>query len=208
LDPNFVFTEHEAVVEEVNWHKFQNKVFGSVGDDKCIRIWDLRKNSSKSVQYVKGSKKEINAIDFSPFNEYIFCTGGNDFDIRLWDLRNLKTELHTLKAHSDEIFSVQFNPNRETILASSGTDRRVNIWDISKIGAEQSEEDAEDGPPELLFIHGGHISKVSDFSWNKNDDFMIATAGEDNIIQIWKCSENIYNDDYENDINLTEEFFC
>ena len=36
------------------------------------------------------------------------------------------------------------------ILASSGSDRRVNIWDTGRIGTEQSPEDAEDGPPELL----------------------------------------------------------
>lgn len=28
--------------------------------------------------------------------------------------------------------------------------RRVNVWDLSRIGQEQSEEDKEDGPPELL----------------------------------------------------------
>lgn len=37
---------------------------------------------------------------------------------------------------------------------------RINIWDLSKIGEEQAPEDAEDGPPELLFIHGGHTDKV------------------------------------------------
>jgi histone-binding protein RBBP4 len=83
---------------------------------------------------------------------------------------------------------------------------RLNIWDMSKIGSEQSEDDGEDGPPELLFVHGGHIAKVSDFNWNKNDDFLIASTGEDNILQIWNCSENIYNDDYENEI-VPEEFF-
>ena len=34
------------------------------------------------------------------------------------------------------------------------------IWDLAKIGADQDPEDAEDGPPELLFVHGGHTSKV------------------------------------------------
>lgn len=47
-------------------------------------------------------------------------------------------------------------PHNETILASRGTDQRLNVWDLSKIGEEQSLEDADDGPPELLFIHGGH----------------------------------------------------
>ena len=44
---------------------------------------------------------------------------------------------------------------------SSGTDRRLHVWDLSKIGEEQTAEDAEDGPPELLFIHGGHTAKIS-----------------------------------------------
>ncbi len=36
----------------------------------------------------------------------------------------------------------------------------MNIWDLARIGEKQSEEDAADGPPELLFIHGGHTDKV------------------------------------------------
>ena len=57
------------------------------------------------------------------------------------------------------ILQVQWSPHNETILASSGTDRRLHIWDLSKIGDEQSPEDAEDGPPELLVSH--MISAVS-----------------------------------------------
>ena len=45
---------------------------------------------------------------------------------------------------------MQWSPHNETILASSGTDRRLHVWDLSKIGEEQSPEDAEDGPPELV----------------------------------------------------------
>jgi hypothetical protein len=48
----------------------------------------------------------------------------------------------------------------------------------------QAPEDAEDGPPELLFIHGGHTSKVSDFAWNPSDDWVIASVAEDNILQV------------------------
>ena len=38
---------------------------------------------------------------------------------------------------------VQWSPHNETILASSGTDRRVHVWDLSKIGDEQTPEDAD-----------------------------------------------------------------
>lgn len=86
--------------------------------------------------------------------------------MKLWDLRNINQSLHTLKGHTDEIYTANWAYNSLNILASSGADRRVIIWDLSRIGNEQTIEDAEDGPPELLFIHGGHTNKVSDFTWN------------------------------------------
>lgn len=48
----------------------------------------------------------------------------------------------------------------------------------------QSSEDHSDGPPELLFVHGGHTAKVSDFSWSPNDDWVVASVAEDNILQV------------------------
>jgi histone-binding protein RBBP4 len=55
----------------------------------------------------------------------------------------------------------------------------------------QAPEDAEDGPPELMFVHGGHTSQPSDFSWNGNDDFVIASVAEDNILQVWQVADCI-----------------
>lgn len=68
-----------------------------------------------------------------------------------------------------------------------------------RINEEQTAEDAEDGPPELLFIHGGHTSKVSDFSWNPCDDWVVSSVSEDNILQIWQMAENIYHDEDHHD---------
>ena len=65
------------------------------------------------------------------------------------------------------------------------------MWDLSKIGEEQSAEDAEDGPPELLFIHGGHTAKISDFSWNPNEPWVICSVSEDNIMQVWQMVSDV-----------------
>lgn len=62
------------------------------------------------------------------------------------------------------------------------------------LGCRQTPEDAEDGPPELLFIHGGHTSKISDLAWNGNDDWVVASVAEDNILQIWQMASNIYEE--------------
>ena len=75
---------------------------------------------------------------------------------------------------------------------------------MNRIGNEQTAEDAEDGPPELLFTHAGHTSKISDFSWNAEDEWIMASVAEDNVLQIWLMAENIYNPDEENEGNNDE----
>ncbi|KAL3105925.1 hypothetical protein niasHT_024982 [Heterodera trifolii] len=196
LDAKSIFTAHTAVVEDVAWHVLHDTVFGSVGDDHKLMVWDTRTNSStKPTHVVEAHSAEVNCLSFNPYSEFILATGSADKTVALWDLRNLKLKLHSFESHRDEIFQVQWSPHNETILASSGTDRRLHIWDLSKIGDEQSPEDAEDGPPELLFIHGGHTAKISDFSWNPNEPWVICSVSEDNIMQIWQMADNIYNEE-------------
>jgi len=113
------------------------------------------------------------------------------------------SRIQTLRGHTDQVYNVEWAPHNESVLASCSSDRRVGIWDLSRIGMEQTQEDAEDGPPELLFLHGGHTSKVSDLSFNRNDEWTIASVSEDNVFQIWNMAEEIYAD--EEDEKLGEE---
>ncbi|XP_044767701.1 histone-binding protein RBBP4-like [Neomonachus schauinslandi] len=197
VDAKTIFTGHTAVVEDVSWHLLHESLFGSVADDQKLMIWDTHSNnSSKPSHSVDAYTAEVNSLSFNPYSEFILATGSADKIVALWDLRNLKLKLHSFESHKDEIlFQVQWLPHNETILVSSGTDRRLNVWNLSKIGEEQSPEDAEDGPPELLFIHGGHTAKISDFSWNPNEPWVICSVSEDNIMQVWQMAENIYNDE-------------
>lgn len=201
MDALSTFRAHSGIVEDVTWHLLHPTTFGSVADDHKLMIWDTRSdNTSKPVHVVEAHSAEVNCLSFNPYSEYILATGSADKTVGLWDIRNLKVKLHSFESHKDEIFQVQWSPHNETILASSGTDRRLHVWDLSKIGEEQSPEDAEDGPPELLFVHGGHTSKVSDFSWNPNSPWFICSTSEDNVIQVWKMAENIYNDEEITDV--------
>lgn len=83
-------------------------------------------------------------------------------------------------------------------LVNSFRCRNAN-YQLSKIGEDQTPEDAEDGPAELLFIHGGHTAKISDFSWNPNEPWVICSVSEDNIMQIWQM---VINDSIVRDIEL------
>ena len=60
------------------------------------------------------------------------------------------------------------------------------MWDLSRIGEEIPAEDRLDGPPELLFSHGGHCTAVSDMAWSPNDPWLAASVSEDNMLIVWQ----------------------
>jgi len=207
INPLSTFRCHTDVVEDVDWHPKDANLIGSVGDDCRICIWDVReKNPTKAVHTVeKAHDGYVNGLAFNPVNEFMLATGSADKTVALWDMRNLKTKMQTLSGHTDQVLNVEWAPFNESILASCSQDRRVNIWDLSRIGMEQSPQDAEDGPPELLFIHGGHTGKVCDFSWNGNDEWTVASVSEDNVLQVWNMAEEIYAEDVEELMETEDE---
>lgn len=48
-----------------------------------------------------------------------------------------------------------------------------------------------------LFMHGGHTNRISDFSWNLNDPWVLCSAAEDNLLQVWKVADAIVGKDLE-----------
>lgn len=162
LAPLATYRGHSAVVGDVAWHNLHESIFASVGDDRLVLVWDTRdKNTNAKNRIDDAHSAEINSIIFSPANEHIMCTGSSDKTVALWDMRNTKSRLHSLEAHTDEVLQLAWSPHHETVIASAAADRRVMMWDLSKIGEEQTPDDAEDGPPELLFVHGGHTARPS-----------------------------------------------
>lgn len=195
LDPTAVYEGHTDVVEDVAWHAVQASIFASVGDDRTLNIWDARdRDRRRPLHKVDAHGGEINCVSFNPFSEFVLATGSADNSVKLWDMRNLETVIHSFEGHGDEVLQIEWSPFNQAYLASASADRRINCWNMAKIGEEQDPEDAEDGPPELLFIHGGHTNKVSDFSWNANEPWVISSVAEDNILQVWSIAEHIYEE--------------
>jgi len=201
IQPLCKFSGHTDAVEDVDWHFLNPNIFGSVADDRTVRIWDPREKKTP-IHFIEDSHMDdVNSISFHHSNEFMFATGSADKSVSLWDLRNLKSQNQTLFGHTDQVYCVAWSPFKNSILASCSTDRRVALWDLSRIGNEQTDEDAEDGPPELLFLHGGHTSKILDFSWNynKENEWTIASVAEDNTLQVWMLSDDIIGDPEEDD---------
>lgn len=180
---------HESTVEDVTWN--DAGVLASVGQDKKILIWDLRQESPTHV--IEAHSREVTSADFNLNCTNLLATGSADRSVAIWDLRNMALKVTGFNCHKDPVTAVKWAPYGGNLIASASQDRRIMIWDLSRIGKSQSEEEAEDGPPELVFIHGGHTSIISDFAWNPNEDLTLASVAEDNILQVWQISNSIFN---------------
>ena len=138
----------------MQYHPKHSQLVGTVSDDLTLQILDIRQGdeTKSALQAIDGHQDAINALSFNPASEYVLATGSADRSIGIWDLRNLKIKLHALAGHQESVTSLAWHPFEEAILGSSSYDRRVIFWDLSRVGEEQTPEDAEDGPPELQVL--------------------------------------------------------
>jgi histone-binding protein RBBP4 len=187
--PVFSVQANESGVEEVAWN--DAGILASVGRDHRILLWDLRQDSPATS--VEGSTREIMAADFSTARAELLATAGKDRMVSVWDVRNLSGRVASFNSHKDSISAIKWEPYGGSLIASASWDRRVHIWDLARVSAAQTPEEAEDGPPELVFVHGGHTSVVSDIAWNPNENLTLASVAEDNILQVWQMSNSIFN---------------
>jgi len=183
-----------ASVSDCQWSRFLANTFGTSSLEGPVLLWDIKQGTSKPAKSFNMTKPQ-NSIAFAPLSEFVFATGGEDEVVNLWDVRAEKAPFHVLKGHSGEVYSISWSPQDDKMLSSCGTDRRVNVWDLERIGASQSPEDAQDGDPELLFIHAGHKATVSEMAWNPHHRFVLASVAEDNSLCVWQPAAHIFGED-------------
>ncbi|KAM0279979.1 hypothetical protein ACHAQH_004308 [Verticillium albo-atrum] len=205
LKPARKYTHHSQIVNDVQYHPVSKSLIGTVSDDLTMQIIDVRSPETNvaSLSAKRGHSDAINALAFNPTSEVLVATASADKTLGVWDLRNVKEKIHTLEGHNDAVTSLSWHPHEAGILGSGSYDRRIIFWDLSRVGDEQLPDDQEDGPPELLFMHGGHTNHLADFAWNPNDPWLVCSAAEDNLLQIWRVADSIVGRD-DGDMSLDE----
>lgn len=145
------WTHHSSTVNDVQYSPLHDRWFATVSDDRSVHIIDTREKSSKTVAFVKNDAHTdaVNCVAWHPKFDHLIATGSADHSIGIWDLRYMEAKMHSLESHRDIVVSLEWHPHSDAILASSSYDRRINIWDVTKVGDEQTPDEAEDGPPEL-----------------------------------------------------------
>ena len=198
MTAKYVMDHGRTVVGDVAWHWVHEGMVGSVGDDRRLVIWDCRA-PGKPAQVVTAHAAEANCVAFNPCSDHLIATGSSDTTVAIWDMRNLGQKLHSLESHTDGVLQVQWSPHYEKVLLSGSMDKRVNVWDLERVGCVQTEEEQADGPPELLFVHGGHVGRIEDAAWNQNDPLVVCSAAEDNTVHVWQMTSSVYEENDESD---------
>ena len=63
LNPTATYTGHTNVVEDVAWHLHNSNLFGSVGDDCKLMIWDTREKRMDKVHAFFINANARNSVD-------------------------------------------------------------------------------------------------------------------------------------------------
>lgn len=95
----------------------------SFGDDKIIKLWDLKK--FKFMQTFKGHNNIIRSAVFSP-DSRMMVSGGDDKYLRMWDIEKNK-QVFVVQAHNDQINRVVYNTNHMITTCSDDGSIRVTV---------------------------------------------------------------------------------
>ncbi|CDJ36131.1 WD domain, G-beta repeat domain containing protein, putative [Eimeria mitis] len=165
-NPAIVAAEREVRFNSCCWAAAD--VLVAAQEDSVVSLWDIRQSPKQ------------------PTGEML----------RLYDWRKMNEALHVVEGCCEGlgVSVVCFSPFLSSFLLCGGSNKHISFFDLNKVGEDQDPEDAEDGPPELLFTHGGHRADIYDAAWNCDEKFpqMVASVANDNKLHIWQPKASVF----------------
>ncbi len=159
-----VYSHNHAIIS-IDFASDSNQL-ATVGFDNELRIYDVTRG--QIIQRMRCECPDNHALAFSADNTLV-AAGGRSGTIRVWDVAS-GNQRHEYQAHSRRIRSIQFTADGRIV--SCGDDQVIMI-----------------ARPELNQLRSlpRHSAKLFSAAILKND--LIATAGSDNLIHVWRMSD-------------------
>ena len=147
--------------------------FGNVGSIDNLNLFDVS-TQRDPIATLDGTQ----FVSFSPDGTTLATGSRTVAEVELWDIAT-RTNIATLKGHSDRVISVSFSPDG-TILASGSEDRTVKLWDvatrknIATLEGHVSNNSLRDGVNSVAFSPDGK---------------MLASGSHDLTVKLWDVSK-------------------
>jgi WD40 repeat protein len=183
------YREHTGWVYTVSW--LHDQRLASAGRDKAIRAWNA---SGEDVPSILGEhKKRINSVSCSPKGQYI-ASASEDKTVRIFRVSGSR-EVYCLEDHHRPVncvaWSPKLAPNGDLLLASGGDDAVVRIWQVLP------DENGKLPSEKVTFRNHAHAqvrrlkrwingTGINALAWSA-DGQLIASAGDDKKVRIWKA---------------------
>jgi len=151
----------------------------TAGEDKTIRLWDLRARYPAAEQIVwQAHENWVNTLAANPDGRWL-ASGSYDGTVRLWDLANPSPKARplVLRGHRGWVAHVVFSPDG-SLLASGGFDRTVRLWKLQS-GGTVSE-------PVLL---AGHTGRITSLCFSPDGRWLVSGAF-DSTARLWDLASS------------------
>ncbi|XP_049848255.1 pre-mRNA-processing factor 19-like [Schistocerca gregaria] len=156
-------------------------LFATGGVDTSVVLFD--RSQAKKIAILSGHTKSVTAVKFHPTDARII-SADDAGDILVWAEENASwTLVCTIHAHSSSVASLDIHPIGTLILASSA-DRTFSLCDI------------QHGKVLARHLHPKLQTPIAVAKFHPDGEIM-ATAGEDNHIHIWKVCTQEYLTSFE-----------
>jgi WD40 repeat protein/energy-coupling factor transporter ATP-binding protein EcfA2 len=164
------WTKHEGWVRTL---AINENYLISGGEDKTIRLWDLKsKKHTPEKQVLIGHEDKILTVSLDPSGNFI-ASGSADKTIRLWDFDGNQLGV-PLRGHKDWVRSISIlSHSNNQFIVSASRDSTIRIWDLEgNISAE------------ILPTRG--IDRVISVAISHDkENYKIASGGENSTICLW-----------------------
>lgn len=203
------FKAHKGGVEDIVWSPVDPHILVSGGNDKAIRIWDLRLNNNSEVVVAleKAHQSDVNCLAWKESSGVqMIASGSDDSTVKIWDPRmmsNSNSVIANIQYHNEPITSLSWDPNSPCQLAVTSEDNRLSIWDFSVEPDEVKTKDtttSKEIPDQLVFLHQGQ-ENLKDVKYHPYfEDMLLSTA--ENGLNMFKPNFN-EDEDEEDDEEFT-----
>jgi diphthamide biosynthesis protein 7 len=171
-----------------------DSIFLSGGDDCCMKLWDLRVNTTSSTySSSKHYSAGVTSAQWHPTSEHIFAVGSYDGTMKIWDRRSLRSPLFDMDTGGG-VWRIKWKQTVDSqfdylAVASMQAGSGIYRWDshLQKLSVVNLQSD--DSPNRLIYgidwLSLRSHKEMKD-SCEKEIEWSVVTCSfYDNLIQRW-----------------------